>query len=47
MKNNNKKTAENAREALKMATATVIANPNLSIDDVLAIADKNFADLQK
>ena len=47
MESNNKKTAENARKALKMATATVIANPNLSMDDVLTIADRNFANLQK
>lgn len=47
MEKNNKKKAENAREALKTATATVIANPNLSMDDIFTIADRNLADLQK
>lgn len=47
MKNKNKKTAENARMALKIASAMVIADPNLSINDVFAIADKEFAFLQK
>lgn len=47
MKNNKKKTSVNAREALQVATNEVISSPNLSIDDILLIADGHFKNLQK
>ena len=40
------KRAENARRALEMACKTVIETPNLSVDDVLLIAKKNFREMQ-
>lgn len=45
--NTNKKKAENARNALKMACETAIETPNLSIDDVFLIADKYLKEMQK
>ena len=52
MTNQKKTTAENAREALKMAANTLLkereANGNpITLKEIIAMADNNFEELQK